>query len=221
MTEHILQRRGPKRWPPAIFNGQPGCFCCPPPPPPEPSGAVYYGYSRREFPYCAQLNFVPFALPDYLTVTVTSTNCTCLSGLSWQIQRRTLTDTGGTKPECQWGTAASGTCLGSRSLSMPIGVVNYNGFGWVGVPGCNSGNGKVAFYFRPQGGVTGTDYWVMNFGVCGSSEGQYGESNLNIAPTSINPFLWTMNTEGFGWTFQNFCPNGSFSSHNWVLTVTE
>lgn len=29
LTDHILSRRGPKRWPPQFFTGQAGCYCCP------------------------------------------------------------------------------------------------------------------------------------------------------------------------------------------------
>lgn len=43
MGEHILQRRGPKRWPPQFFTGEGGgCSCCAPPPPPPPPDFVYY-----------------------------------------------------------------------------------------------------------------------------------------------------------------------------------
>jgi len=49
MGEHILQRRGPKRWPPQFFTGEGGgCSCCapPPPPPPPPANPPYYYLGR-------------------------------------------------------------------------------------------------------------------------------------------------------------------------------
>ena len=57
MGEHILQRRGPKRWPPQFFTGEGGgCSCCtpPPPPPPPPLAAYYspYGYAGQNFAPC-------------------------------------------------------------------------------------------------------------------------------------------------------------------------
>lgn len=55
MGEHILQRRGPKRWPPQFFTGQGGgCSCCTPPPPPPPPNVAYYYYTRKACwcPFC-------------------------------------------------------------------------------------------------------------------------------------------------------------------------
>lgn len=179
---HILQRRGPKRWPPGWFSGQPGCGCCPATPDP----AYYPGssYNPRDLWACCRLSSVDYNIPKTLYCTITSATASCFNN-------RTVALIGCVTPTCEWEINSITAISGGSSMAAPCSLLGCRTTKWSNTvtTGCSTLQRIAINFKRTTNSATEAKYTlsieqrlVLTSGCVQSAES---------AATSCVPFLWS------------------------------